>query len=315
MSNEVAMHVERIPTSNLADKPLLNTLVDFANNAFDDRMQNYPEMGFEGKRFEKAEDFLEEMGPDGVTFIQYAAGSHETEGSGQIVATAGCKPFKNTNKLTERVESMREEREARERGLRKDQGSKHEAFYTKEHEDQLQHQAEKIGPMVHKDGQEDVPRFEVMTVCVRPDLQGRKMADKLVERVAEEVSSQVKKAGKGPEFKLVVRLMKEVNEKYWLSKGFKPVGEQFFEPATLLLEFQIPPAVSRWAPFLFSFIGRGIFYIFVGSILLHQPAIRIIAGSIIGIVGVGYVVLEYIPQIEPPQNMRDAGGEWGAEQI
>ena len=28
--------------------------------------------------------------------------------------------------------------------------------------------------------------------------------------------------------------------------------------ATLLLEFQIPPAVSRWAPFLFSFIGRGI---------------------------------------------------------
>lgn len=28
--------------------------------------------------------------------------------------------------------------------------------------------------------------------------------------------------------------------------------------ATLLLEFQIPPAISRWAPFLFSFIGRGI---------------------------------------------------------
>ncbi|KAI4144464.1 MAG: hypothetical protein L6R39_004173 [Caloplaca ligustica] len=56
-------------------------------------------------------------------------------------------------------------------------------------------------------------------------------------------------------------------------------------------------------------------YIFVGSILLHQPAIRIIAGSIIGIVGVGYVILEYIPQIEPPQNMREAGSEWGAEQI
>ncbi len=56
-------------------------------------------------------------------------------------------------------------------------------------------------------------------------------------------------------------------------------------------------------------------YIFVGSILLHKPPIWIVAGSIIGIVGVGYVVLEYIPQIEPPQNMRDAGGEWGAEQI
>ncbi|KAI4256027.1 MAG: hypothetical protein LQ352_002298 [Teloschistes flavicans] len=224
------MHVERIPTSNLANTPFLNTLVDFANNAFADRMQNHREMGFEGKRFEQPEDFLEEMGPDGVTFIQYTIGSQGTEGSGQIVATAGCKPFNITSKLSERADRMREEREAREKGLRKEQGSKHEAFYTKEHEDQLQHLVERMGPMVHTDGQEDVPRFEVMTVCVRPDLQGRKMADKLVERVAEEVSSQVKQAGKGPEFKLVVRLMKEINEKYWLSKGFKPVGEQSFEP-------------------------------------------------------------------------------------
>lgn len=53
----------------------------------------------------------------------------------------------------------------------------------------------------------------------------------------------------------------------------------------------------------------------MGSILLHAPAIRIIAGSIIGIVGVGYVVLEYIPSIEPPDNMKDASGDWGAEQI
>lgn len=31
-----------------------------------------------------------------------------------------------------------------------------------------------------------------------------------------------------------------------------------FCPATLLLEFQIPPYISRWAPFLFNFLGRGI---------------------------------------------------------
>ncbi|MCJ1453133.1 Late Golgi vesicles protein [Mycoblastus sanguinarius] len=105
---------------------------------------------------------------------------------------------------------------------------------------------------------------------------------------------------------------------------FFPIGFQsvivgcyviIFGAATLLLEFQIPPYMSRWAPFLFSFLGRGVFYIFVGTILLHQPAIRIVAGSIIAIVGLGYCVLEYIPSIEPPQNMRDAGGEWGAEQI
>lgn len=99
-----------------------------------------------------------------------------------------------------------------------------------------------------------------------------------------------------------------------------------------MLEFQIPPAISRWTPFLFSFLGRGIcewdditfgifrlmgllVYIFVGSIILHKPAILIVAGSLIMIVGAAYIVLEFVPSIEPPQNMRDASGEWGAEQI
>ncbi|MCJ1298832.1 Late Golgi vesicles protein [Hypocenomyce scalaris] len=88
-----------------------------------------------------------------------------------------------------------------------------------------------------------------------------------------------------------------------------------FGLATALLEFQIPPYVSRYASFLFSFLGRGIFYIFVGSILLHDSILRVIAGSIVGIIGVAFVVLEYIPSIEPPQNMRDADAGWGAEQV
>jgi hypothetical protein len=31
---------------------------------------------------------------------------------------------------------------------------------------------------------------------------------------------------------------------------------------------------------------------------------RYVAGSVIGLTGVAYVVLEYVPSIEPPQNMR-----------
>ncbi|KAL3427385.1 Golgi apparatus membrane protein tvp15 [Phlyctema vagabunda] len=88
-----------------------------------------------------------------------------------------------------------------------------------------------------------------------------------------------------------------------------------FGLCTALLEFQIPPQVSRYASFLFSFLGRGVFYIFVGSILLHNAVLPIIAGTIIGAVGVTYVVLEFTPSIEPPQNMREADGGWGAEQV
>jgi hypothetical protein len=32
-------------------------------------------------------------------------------------------------------------------------------------------------------------------------------------------------------------------------------------------------------------------------------------------VGLGYCVLEFIPSIEPPANMREADGGWGAEQV
>lgn len=88
-----------------------------------------------------------------------------------------------------------------------------------------------------------------------------------------------------------------------------------FGAATALLEFQIPPQVARYASFLFSFIGRGAFYIFVGSLLIEVGIMDKIIGTIVGAVGIAYVVLEFIPSIEPPQNMREADGGWGAEQV
>ncbi|KAF1964639.1 COPI associated [Bimuria novae-zelandiae CBS 107.79] len=88
-----------------------------------------------------------------------------------------------------------------------------------------------------------------------------------------------------------------------------------FGAATGLLEVQIPPQVARYASFMFSFIGRGIFYIFVGSVAVGPAWFRIIPGTIVGIVGLAYCVLEFIPSIEPPANMRDADAGWGAEQV
>ncbi|PYH29120.1 TVP15 family protein [Aspergillus neoniger CBS 115656] len=83
------------------------------------------------------------------------------------------------------------------------------------------------------------------------------------------------------------------------------------------LEFlpNVPDYVYRYASFLFSFLGRGAFYIFVGCILLHDHILRYIAGSIIGFIGLGYLALEFIPSIEPPSNMRENDQGWGAEQV
>ncbi|KAL2263180.1 hypothetical protein VTK26DRAFT_7835 [Humicola hyalothermophila] len=105
---------------------------------------------------------------------------------------------------------------------------------------------------------------------------------------------------------------------------FFPIGFQsaiigvyviIFGLAVALLEFQIPHQVSRYASFLFSFLGRGIFYIFVGTILLGEHVLQKIDGSIIGFVGLVYAALEFVPSIEPPANMREADAGWGAEQV
>ncbi|GIJ86063.1 late Golgi vesicles protein [Aspergillus pseudoviridinutans] len=85
--------------------------------------------------------------------------------------------------------------------------------------------------------------------------------------------------------------------------------------AGLELMPNVPDYVYRYASFLFSFLGRGVFYVFVGSILLHDHVLRYIAGSIVGFVGLGYIVLDFIPSIEPPSNMREADQGWGAEQV
>ena len=46
-------------------------------------------------------------------------------------------------------------------------------------------------------------------------------------------------------------------------------------------------------------------YVFLGSIVMGEGhALKYIAGSVPVLVGLGYIVLEFVPSIEPPANMR-----------
>jgi COPI associated protein len=45
-------------------------------------------------------------------------------------------------------------------------------------------------------------------------------------------------------------------------------------------------------------------YVFIGSVIVGNGWYRIVPGTIVGIIGLAYAVLEYIPSIEPPANMR-----------
>jgi hypothetical protein len=58
-----------------------------------------------------------------------------------------------------------------------------------------------------------------------------------------------------------------------------------------------------------------IVYIFVGTLTFNGSVLAYIGGGIVILVGIGYAVLEFMPQVEAPSNMRDADAGWGAEQV
>lgn len=45
----------------------------------------------------------------------------------------------------------------------------------------------------------------------------------------------------------------------------------------------------------------------IGSLIAHGNAIRIIFGVLVGIVGIAFTALEFIPSISPPENFRTEG--------
>jgi len=49
--------------------------------------------------------------------------------------------------------------------------------------------------------------------------------------------------------------------------------------------------------------------------MLADNTFNVVLGSAVGIIGLVYAALEFVPSIEPPSNMREADGGWGAEQV
>ncbi|KAI9492583.1 COPI associated protein-domain-containing protein [Zychaea mexicana] len=82
-----------------------------------------------------------------------------------------------------------------------------------------------------------------------------------------------------------------------------------FGIVTAVFEFRLPAQVTQYASFMFSFLGRGLFYIFIGCITLNYEALTIASGVIIIVVGVAYVVLHFVPGIQAPINMQKSAFE------
>lgn len=97
------------------------------------------------------------------------------------------------------------------------------------------------------------------------------------------------------------------------------------DPSSDLTLRQLPLLLRRsWCLYVFLCPGglkcesanKLTVYIFIGSLIIGTGILSKIAGTIVGVTGIAYVVLEWVPSIEPPANMREADvAGWGAEQV
>ncbi|EGV61857.1 hypothetical protein PSN45_000547 [Yamadazyma tenuis] len=80
------------------------------------------------------------------------------------------------------------------------------------------------------------------------------------------------------------------------------------------LEFRVPAEAYAYGSFMFSFIGRGVFYTFLSASIRGHSIFRLLAALIVFLVGVVYIALEAIPSISPPDNMNTEGISIGNEE-
>lgn len=74
------------------------------------------------------------------------------------------------------------------------------------------------------------------------------------------------------------------------------------------LEFKIPPKLFTYCSSFFSFLGRGGIYLLISILNMHGSFIRWILAFVLFVIGIFYIILEFIPSVVPPENMQGDHG-------
>ncbi|KAJ9096817.1 hypothetical protein QFC21_005088 [Naganishia friedmannii] len=82
-----------------------------------------------------------------------------------------------------------------------------------------------------------------------------------------------------------------------------------FGAATLAVEVRTPTEeqkmiIQKYASFMHSYLGRGVFYLLVGILMLNYYTLLYISGSVVAACGLVYIGLHFMPMVEPPSTMR-----------
>ncbi|WWC69234.1 uncharacterized protein I206_103171 [Kwoniella pini CBS 10737] len=73
--------------------------------------------------------------------------------------------------------------------------------------------------------------------------------------------------------------------------------------------------IHKYASFMHSFIGRGVFYLLLGVLMLSYYTILYICGSVVGFVGLAYIALNFLQMFEPPSTMQPPNNDPEAQPV
>lgn len=80
-----------------------------------------------------------------------------------------------------------------------------------------------------------------------------------------------------------------------------------FGLGTIGLEKEIPPIAIKYGSFMFSFLGRGFFYAFMGTLLFSYSGFTSFLGFLVLLAGIAYCGANYVAGLQDyaPRSMRD----------
>ncbi|KAL0254122.1 hypothetical protein I308_101502 [Cryptococcus tetragattii IND107] len=62
--------------------------------------------------------------------------------------------------------------------------------------------------------------------------------------------------------------------------------------------------IQKYASFMHSFLGRGVFYLLLGVLMLNYYTLLYICGTIVGAVGLAFIALHFVHMVEAPSTMQ-----------
>lgn len=143
-------------------------------------------------RLGKPEDLESEIGPDGFCVIAFSS-AHD-----RIIASASAKPYH----------------------IGKAEGASGEA--------NMMFKRPAVATILAED-EEALPMWELLAMAVDPDLQGKGISNQLLDVTLEEIKIRVaEKATCKNGIKILISVAKEINEGYYLKKGWETTQERLY---------------------------------------------------------------------------------------